>query len=181
MAIDPTLMGVLSLGAMKKAERKRAEEATFLTLVPGPAATRAAFSAIAVGTVARDGLRREKKAATAVISAIEAIAAGQSATTAFSGQPALRDLAPDVLAAKFTAVVDRDDDLTSSAAGRADARELRNALSLATAMLIEAIGRTKNLLFTADEAEEYDDFLDLLSRETRARIVKASDAEIDVT
>lgn len=181
MAIDPALMGVLSLGAMKKAERKRAEEATFLTLVPGPTATRAAFSAIAVGTVARDSLRREKKAAAAVISAIGAVVAGQPPASAFAGQPALRDLAPDALAAQFTAAVDRDDDLASSSGGRADSTELRNALSLATAMLIEAIGRTKNLLFTADEAEKYDDFLDLLSTETRDRIVKPSEAEIDVT
>jgi hypothetical protein len=178
MAIDPALMGVLSLGAMKKAERKRAEEATILTLVPGPAATRAAFSAIAVGTVARDSLRREKKAAAAVISAIEAVVAGQPAATAFAGQPALRDLAPDALAAQFTAFIDRDDDIRSSAAGGSETtRELWAALGLATAMLIEAIGRTKNQLFTTDEAEKYDDYLDLLSGEDRDQIVKPAEED----
>lgn len=178
MAIDPALMGVLSLGAMKKAERKRAEEATFLTLVPGPTATRAAFSAIAVGTVARDSLRREKKAAAAVISAIESVVAGQPAATAFAGQPALRDLAPDALAAQFMAVVDRDDEIRSSAAGRSETtKELWAALGLATAMLIEAIGRTKNQLFTTDEAEKYDDYLDLLSGEDRDQIVKPAEED----
>ncbi|GAB3014018.1 hypothetical protein GCM10011376_08630 [Nocardioides flavus (ex Wang et al. 2016)] len=176
MAIDPNVLPVVSLAAMKKAERKRAEEATFLTLVPGTAATRAAFGALAVGTVAKDSLRRERKAAAAVISALEAIVGGQPATAAFAAQPALRDLAPDTLAAQFTAAVDRDDGgrTTRAVAGESgeSTKELWNALGLATEMLIEAIGRTKNLLFTADEAEPFDDYLDLLPGADRDKIVR---------
>ena len=180
MATDPnaTLIGLIPFVALKKAEAKRAQDAV-LTLVPGSPTTRAALASFAVTNQARDSLRREKKAAAAVISAIEAVVAGQPAATAFAGQPALRDLAPDALAAQFTAVVDRDDEIRSSAAGRSETttKELWAALGLATAMLIEAIGRTKNQLFTTDEAEKYDDYLDLLSGEDRDQIVKPAEED----
>ena len=54
-------------------------------------------------------------------------------------------------------------------------KELWNALGLATEMLIEAIGRTKNQLFTADEAKDFDDYLDLLPGEQRDKIVKSAE------
>ena len=181
MPIEPSVLPVISLAAMKKAERRRAQDATFLTLVPGSAATRAAFGAIAVGTVARDSLRREKKAAAAVITAVEAVVGGQTAEAAFAAQPALRDLAPDALAAQFTAVVDRGDDRVAargtSAGSSVTSKELWAALGLATEMLIDAIGRTKNQLFTAEEAEQYDEYLDLLSGEERDKIVKPAEED----
>ncbi len=175
MAIDPALMGVLSLSTMKKAERTRAEEGTFLTLVPGPPATRAMFSAFAVGNVARDSLRREKKAATAVLAAVEAIVAGSTATDAFAAQPALRDLAPDVLASRFSDSFGAVDGGVRPSGGSNDTKELWTALHLATDMLIEAIGRTKNQLFTSDEAVKYDAYLDLVSGAERDQIVKPAE------
>lgn len=176
MAMDTaSLMGFAVLGSMKKAERKRAETPLILTLVPGAPATRAAIATVAVGNQARDSLRREKKAASAVITAVGAIAAGQPAATAFAGQAALRDLAPDALAAQFTAVMDREDDVRASAGSTDDVKALWHDLGLATDMLVEAIGRSKNQLFTTDEAKQYDYYLDLISGEDRDKIVKPAE------
>lgn len=181
MAIDTaSLMGLAMLGSMKKAERARAETPLVLTLVPGPPTTRAAIAAVAVGDQARDGLRREGRVAAAVLTAAEAVAAGQEPSAAFAAQPALRDLSPEVLATRFEAIPGgrprpQLEDLPEE-------KRLVEALKVATEMLIAAIGRSKNQLFTEDEAAKYDDYLDMLSADTRAKIVKASghDPAIDV-
>ncbi|TQR88537.1 hypothetical protein D8S82_00570 [Mycobacterium hodleri] len=156
MALDnSSLMGFAVLGSMKKAERKRAQTPLVLTLIPGAPATRAAIASVAVGTQARDGLRREKRAAAATVSAVTAILSGEEPASAFAAQPALRDLAPDQLALQLgTAVSD-----------------YAVALQQATDMLIEAIGKRQNELFTVDEAAKYVDYLGLLSDETRDSIV----------
>lgn len=181
MAIDTaSLMGLAMLGSMKKAERTRAEGPLVLTLVPGPPSTRAAIAAVAVGDQARDGLRREGRVAAAVLSAAEAVAAGQDPGVAFAAQPALRDLAPEALATRFDAIpVARPGPDVEELP---DEKTLLEALAVATEMLIAAIGRTKNLLFTEDEAAKYDDYLELLSPSTRAKIVRTPehDASIDV-
>ena len=178
MAND-NLMGVLPFVAARKPERDRIKNAVFLNLVPGSPAHRAAFSAIALTTVARESVRREKRVAGAVLSAIDAISAGDSAATAFTAQPALRDLSPDDLATRFTDSFGTPGEGTGSSVGSSgnnDVKALWTALDLATEMLIEAIGRSKGSLFTVDEAREYDDYLDLLSGAKRDEIVKpASD------
>ncbi len=179
-----SLMGFAMLGSMKKPERKRAESSLVLTLVPGPPATRAAIATMAVSNQARDGFRREMRVASAVVGATEAIAAGESAVAAFAGQSALRDLAPDQLAARFAAafpVVDPEVAPTAPPqVGGAGPDELtvarlREALHLATEMVVTAIGRTKGSRFSTDEALVYDDYLDLLSGKVRDQIVKSAE------
>lgn len=182
MAMDTSsLMGFAVLGSMKKAERKRAQTPLVLTMIPGPPSTRAAFATVAVGNQASEGLRREKKVAGAVLGAIEAIVAGQPAATAFAGQAALSDLAPDQLASRFTGIVDRETEESHGSAETgespekavAEARaEAEKVLALATTMLIGAIGRPKDQLFTEDEAKPFADYLAQVSAEDRAKIVK---------
>lgn len=183
MAMDTSsLMGFAVLGSMKKAERKRAQTPLVLTMIPGPPSTRAAFATVAVGNQASEGLRRERKVAGAVLGAIEAIVAGQPAATAFAGQAALSDLAPDQLASRFTGIVDRETEEShgsvetaetgeTEASARAEA-EAEKVLALATTMLIGAIGRPKDQLFTEDEAKPFVDYLAQVSAEDRAKIVK---------
>src|SRR5687767_12991602 len=169
MAND-NLMGVLPFVAARKPERDRIKNAAILNLVPGSPANRAAFSAIALTTVARESVRRERRVAGAMLGALEAIRSGDSAATAFTAQPALRDLSPDDLATRFTDSFGAP--RGSSSAGSVTDKDLWAALDLATEMLIEAIGRAKGTLFTTDEAEKYDDYLDLVSGDQRDRIVQ---------
>jgi hypothetical protein len=174
MAMDTaSLMGFAVLGSMKKAERTRAETPLILTLVPGAPTTRAAIATVAVGNQARDSLRREKKVAGAVLGAVEAVAAGQPPATAFAGQPALRDLAPDQLAARLTTSLEVGSDVggVGTHVPAAKEAELRHALGLATEMLVMAIGKSKNQLFTRDEARKFDDYLDLIPGADRDLIV----------
>lgn len=192
MAMDTSsLMGFAVLGSMKKAERKRAQTPLVLTMIPGPPSTRAAFATVAVGNQASEGLRREKKVAGAVLGAIEAIVAGLPAATAFAGQAALSDLAPDQLANRFTSIVDRETGVSHGSARTgespenpetgaaavekavAEARaEAEKVLALATTMLIGAIGKPQDQLFTEDEAKPFADYLAQVSAEDRAKIVK---------
>lgn len=198
MAMDTSsLMGFAMLGTMKKAERKRAQTPLVLTMIPGPPSTRAAFATVAVGNQASEGLRREKKVAAAVLGAIEAVAAGQPAATAFAGQAALGDLAPDQLASRLRSILDRGTEESQGAAGTGETKpdetkaeieaaveaavekavaetraEAQKVLALATTMLIGAIGRPKDQLFTEDEAKPFADYLAQVSAEDRTKIVK---------
>ena len=93
MPASPTdLMAFAILAALKTADRRRAESALLMSMVPGPPARRAALATIAVGTQARDAVRRERKAAAAIISAISRIARGESAAHVLLADPTLCDL-----------------------------------------------------------------------------------------
>ena len=96
MAMDTaSLMGFAVLASMKMAEQK---------LVPGPPATRAAFSAFAVGVVARDSLRREKKAAAAIMSLLPELASGTPLAVALMNSPLLCDLDADEIEEDMRAI-----------------------------------------------------------------------------
>ncbi len=187
MATDnnATLIGLIPFVALKKAEAKRAQDAV-LTLVPGSPTTRAALASFAVTNQARDSLRREKKVAEAMLGVVEGVVAGQTPAVAIASQAALKDLAPDQLAARLTGIIEQSDDDGSPGTGAAGdglekaveaataeaQAEAQKVLGLATAMLVEAIGRAKDQLFTEDEAKPFAAYLDHVSAEDRAKIVK---------
>lgn len=189
MATDnnATLIGLIPFVALKKAEAKRAKDAP-LMLVPGSPTTRAALASFAVTNQARDSLRREKKVAEAVLGVVEGVVAGQTPAVAVANQAALKDLAPDQLAATLTGIIERAGDrgegsasigaagggvekAVEAATAEAEA-EAQKVLDVATAMLIEAIGRVKDQLFTEDEAKPFETYLAHVSAENRAKIVK---------
>lgn len=182
------MLGIIPFVAAPKAERQRLGVSAVFPLMGGTASARAALTAVAMTTQVRDGFRREKKVAGAVITALEAVVSGTEPAAAFAGQKALRDLKPEELATRLTDVLSGDRrprSPASKAAGDTAAApdqqdEVVRALKLATAMLIEAIRRPKDRLFAPEEAEEYQAYLEMLSPDTRAKIVKGTDIEIDV-
>jgi hypothetical protein len=184
MATDnTTLIGLIPFVALKKAESRRARDAV-LTLVPGSPTTRAALASFAVTNQARDSLRREKKVAEAMLGVVEGVVAGQTPAVAVANQAALKDLAPDQLATRLTGIIERSGEegegsaSTGETAGEVEkaveaaAAEAQKVLDVATAMLVEAIGRAKDQLFTEDEAKPYEAFLAELPQATRDKIVK---------
>lgn len=189
MATDnnATMLGLIPFVALKKAEAKRAQDAV-LTLVPGSPATRAALASFAVTNQARDSLRREKKVAEAMLGVVEGVVAGQTPAVAVANQAALKDLAPDQLATRLTGIIERPGDegegsastgvtaggvekTVEAATAEAEA-EAQKVLDVATKMLVEAIGRAKDQLFTEDEAKPFAAYLAHVSAEDRAKIVK---------
>jgi hypothetical protein len=180
---NATMLGLIPFVALKKAEAKRAQDAV-LTLVPGSPATRAALASFAVTNQARESLRREKKVADAMLGVVEGVVAGQTPAVAVAGQAALKDLAPDQLATRLTGIIEqsRDEGEGSASTGEttgevekaveAATAEAQKVLDVATSMLVAAIGRTKDQLFTEDEAKPFAAYLDHVSAEDRAKIVK---------
>ena len=94
-ATPADLMAFAILASLKQAERDLIQRSLSSTLVPGRPANRAALSAIAVTTVARDSLRRERRTAAAAISAVSAIGQGESAAHVLLNSPTLRELDAD--------------------------------------------------------------------------------------
>jgi len=193
MANDNAAMmyGLLPIVAMNKAEASRAKNAP-LVLVPGSPSTRAVLGSFAVTNQARESLRREKRVAEAVLGVVEGVVAGQAPAAAIAGQSALKDLAPDQLAGRLTSIFpppSEEGEGTESgetAPEQVEARieaavqkaveetkvEAKRILDLATAMVIAAIGKDKDDLFTATQAKPFSDYLTQVSAEDQAKIVK---------
>lgn len=177
MATQQEMFGLFSFMALDKPAQSRARFPFVMTLLPGAPAQRAAMATVAVGTQARDAVRRERQVASAVVSAAEAIAEGADATTAFAAQPALRDLNPAELATRFDAAFPDDDEDEEEVGAEATTEQLQTALQQATGMLVEAIVRQKGQLFTAEQAEQFSEYLALIPDEIRVQIVKPTEVE----
>lgn len=157
MAMDTgSLMGIALYGSLTAAERRRVGDSLLLTVVPGPPATKAAMSSVAVGMQARDSLRRERRVAAETITAVESVLRGDATPdAAFAARPELKDLAPAQLAQRLDAA----------------ANTTIQKIVDAAALLVQAAINQKNAQPVARVAE-YEPFLERVSDSQRQAFVQ---------
>lgn len=106
MVYQAGLLEFAVLASMKRAERDRAQLPLVMTMLPGPAAQKGAVAALAVTTQARDGLKRERRVADDVVTAVTDATSGAPPLTVdkLREYPALRSIATDGLAARINEI-----------------------------------------------------------------------------
>lgn len=164
MAIDnSSLMGIALLGSMKRAERKLASTPMMLTLVPGAPAARSALATVAVGSQARDAVRRQNRVVRDTLDVATEIIAdpGTPVKDHLLRHPALKDLTVIPRFEQFGQEVA----VPAGSAAEAD-------LALAAEMVTAALTMNKGDLFSTQEAAKYQTFLDRLPAAAVAKIVK---------
>lgn len=147
------------LATMRRAERSLAQVPLMLTMLPGPPSQKSAVAAVAVGTQARDSVKRQQRVAEAAVEAVtSALTSSADVTVGELEQvPVLKDIVtPDL--------VDRINAVTPAVS--------EHLVKLAGELAVATLEQPKGDRLNAAEAKPHEEIINLLDDATRDKLVR---------
>lgn len=147
------------LATMRRAERSLAQGPLMLTMLPGPPSQKSAVAAVAVGTQARDSVKRQQRVAEAAVEAVTTALTTSTDVTAgeLEQVPVLKDIVTPSL-------IDRINAVTPAVS--------EHLVKLAGDLAVATLEQAKGDRLTVTEAKPHEEILKLLDDATLAKLVK---------